>query len=53
LLERATSLDRLVLARIADHDYPVVRTETIEELAGLTTANETRFVDHVQMSMAS
>src|SRR5712691_324569 len=52
LLERTASLDRLVLARIADHQHPVVRPETFEELTGLTSADETRFVDHVKMSVA-
>ena len=53
LLEWAARVDGLVLASIADHQHPVVRPKTIEELTGLTSADETCFVDHVQVSMAS
>ena len=53
LLEGAPGFDTLVLSGVADHDYPVVRPQAIEKLAGLTRADETRFVDHVQVPLAS
>ncbi len=53
LLERPTGVDSLVLAGVADQDYPIVRTKTIEELACLLCADEARFVDHVEVSAPS
>jgi hypothetical protein len=52
LLEWPTGVHGLVLPRIADKDDPVIRTESIEDLAHLLRADEACFVDHVQLSMA-
>ena len=51
LLEWPAGVHGLVLPRIPNQDDPIVRTESIEELARLLRADQTRFVDHVQLSM--
>jgi hypothetical protein len=53
LVERPSSIDRLVLAAVTNQNHPVLRTKTIEELARLPGAHEARFVEDVELSAAA
>ena len=48
----AAGIDGLMLAYVADEQNAVVGIQTLEELAHLLRARETRFIEHVQMSGA-
>jgi hypothetical protein len=52
LLEWPAGVHGLVLPRIANQDDPIIGTKPVEKLARLLRADETRLVDHVQLSMA-
>ena len=48
LLIRATRLDGLMLADVADEQHAVVRTEPVQEVVHLLRAREARLVEHVE-----
>src|SRR6201995_2532917 len=51
LLKRSARFDALMLARIANQQDPVLRTEAREKLAHLVGAGKARFVDKVEVSL--
>jgi hypothetical protein len=53
LLEGASGFDTLVLSGVADHDDPVVRFKTVEELTSLPRADEARLVHHIEVRRPS
>jgi len=49
LLEWASRLDALMLADIADQQYPIIGTKAGQKLPYLIGAGEARFIDEVEM----
>ena len=51
LLEGPSGLDGLMLAGVTDQEHSILRAETVQEVVHLSSARETRLVDHVQMPL--
>ena len=51
LLEWTASLDALMLANVADEQYPVLRSEPCEEIPHLVGACQTRLINKVEMPL--